>query len=287
MHSSNKNLRVSIVIPVYNEVAHLPACLEAIACQTVRPYEVIVVDNNSTDGTVSIAEQYDFVRVLRQPRQGVVHARDKGFDAARGAIIGRIDADTVIGDDWVATLQSIFADGSVGAVSGSARYYDMALSPILNRIDLGIRRYLAFFLGREVAMQGANMAIRCSVWRAIQGELCHASGMHEDFDISIHANKLGHKVLFDETLVAWLGYRQAESCFADFMHYVMISPRTYALHGLKSQRYMYPVVLLALVGYLPLKLLHRGYDRQTERFSWARLFQTAAQTRVNPATYVD
>ena len=287
MNSSKKLLRVSIVIPVYNEAAHLPACLDAIARQTELPYEVIVVDNNSTDSTVAIAERYDFVRVLHEPRQGVVFARDAGFDAVRGAVIGRIDADTIIGEDWVARLQSIFADRLVGAVSGSVHYYDMAMSGVLDKIDLYIRRYFAFCLGREVALQGANMAIRRSVWRSIRPSLCRRSGMHEDFDLSIHANQHDYRVQFDENLQVSLAARQTESCLREYAEYIMLSPRTYALHGLKSQRYMYPVVMLAILFYLPLKLLHRGYDSQTERFSWAQLFLVSGRTRVNPATYVD
>lgn len=286
---TNKALRVSIVIPVYNEAAHLPACLDAIAAQTVQPYEVIVVDNNSTDGTAAIARAYPGVQVISEKRQGVVHARDHGFNAARGAIIGRIDADTIVSTDWVASLQRIFADESVGAVTGSAGYHDLPFPKLSSRIDLSLRRYLARVLGSDVAMQGANMAIRRTVWSNISPHLCRKPGMHEDFDVSIHATAMGNKVVFDESLLVTLGYRQAEACFRDFTEYVMLSPRTYALHGLRRQRYMYPVVWLAIAAYAPLKLLHRGYDKRTERFSWSRVMQVPApaQVRVNPATYVD
>jgi glycosyltransferase involved in cell wall biosynthesis len=85
---------ISIVIPVYNEAERIAACLESIAAQTVTPLEVIVVDNNSTDATVSIARSFPFVRVITAKCQGVIHARNRGFNAARGEIIGRIDADT-------------------------------------------------------------------------------------------------------------------------------------------------------------------------------------------------
>ncbi len=283
----HKNLRVSIVIPVYNEAACMAACLEAIEAQTVRPYEVIVVDNNSSDDTVAVAGRYPCVRLLSEPRQGVVYARDRGFNAARGAIIGRIDADTVIRGDWVETVQRLFADSSLGAVTGSARYYDMALSPLLNTIDLLIRRYLAAMLGRQVALQGANMAIRRSVWKSVRRGLCRTRGMHEDFDIAIHAARDGYDVRFDASMVVSLGFRQSEACFRDFASYVLLSPRTYALHGLRSRGYMYPVVWLAILFYLPLKLLHRGYDAQTERFSLQHLMQSEAMRRVNPATFVD
>ncbi len=111
--------------------------------------------------------------------------------------------------------------------------------------------------------------------------------MHEDFDLTVHITRGSGTVVFDEQLVASLGYRQAEANFREYMLYVLLSPQTYARHGLASHRRMYPVVALALIGYLPLKLLHRGYDTGTESFSWTSLFAATAKSRVNPATYVD
>jgi glycosyltransferase involved in cell wall biosynthesis len=261
--------------------------LDAIAKQTVQPFEVIVVDNNSSDDTVAVARKYPFVKVIRETRQGVVYARDRGFRAAKGEIIGRIDGDTRITPNWVETLTSIFSDENVDVVTGSVRYYDMTWAPVCNRIDLILRRHLARVLGREVAIQGANMGIRRSVWRAIESDLCRQGGMHEDFDVGIHANELGYNVKFDETLVISLGFRQAESCFEDFSEYLLLNPRTYALHGLKSHRHMYPVICIAMVFYLPIKIAHRGYDMQKKRFSFAKLMTATAEVRVNPGTYVD
>src|SRR5579885_2506952 len=96
-----RQLRISLVIPAHNEESHLAACLDAVAAQTVRPFEVIVVDNNSSDATAEVARSYSFVRVVREPRQGLAFARDAGFDAARGELIGRIDADTLLPPNWV------------------------------------------------------------------------------------------------------------------------------------------------------------------------------------------
>src|SRR5688500_17107775 len=96
----NKKLRASVVIPVYNEADSLDLCLSAIAAQTTQPFEVIVVDNNSTDTTAEIAASYPFVRLVYESRQGVVHARNTGFNLAQGDIIARIDADTVIESGW-------------------------------------------------------------------------------------------------------------------------------------------------------------------------------------------
>lgn len=279
--------RVSIVIPVYNEAAFLPACLDAIAMQTVEPYEVIVVDNNSTDDTAAIAREYPFVTVLTEPRQGVVHARNAGFDHASGDVIGRIDADTILGPDWVASVGRIFRDKTVGAATGRVGYHDFPLSPLLNGIDLQIRRYLARALGNNVAMQGANMAIRRSAWLDVRRTVCNKGDMHEDFDLSVHTAGAGYMVRFDETMLATIGFRVIESDFTNYCSYILTSPRTYAKHGLTGRRYMYPVVALGIIGYLPLRFLHRGYDAEQKVFSWTNSFGIDSKQRVNPATYVD
>lgn len=281
-------MTVSIVIPVYNEAEHLAACLQAIACQTAMPYEVIIVDNNSTDGTVAIAESYPFVQIMHESRQGVVYARDRGFTAARGDIIGRLDADSLLAPDWIASVEQLFSeDPELAAVSGKVRYYGLALSGILDTIDLRIRRRMARLLGREVAIQGANMAVRRTAWHRIKSGLCHHSGMHEDHDLGIHLFSRGYKVSFDEQLVTALDCRRVESGWFEFCRYVLLSPQTYARHSLKSRRHMYPIVGLAIAFHLPLKLLYRGYDVRTERFSWRQLLGGSAIVRVNPGIFVE
>jgi len=283
----NQKLRVSIVIPVYNEERYLPACLEAIAAQTVIPYEVIVVDNNSSDNTAKIAQRHSFVKLLRQKKQGVVFARDTGFNAAKGEIIGRIDADSVIDSDWVASVQTVFEDNRVGAATGKVHYQDVVASQFVSQVDLFWRRRMARLLGRDVALQGANMAIRRSVWQQVRYKVCHKTGQHEDFDLAIHANQAENLVVFDERLVADVHCRQVAYNFRAFSHYVFISPRTYSQHGLKSGRHMYQVVLFVLAFYWPIKLLHRGYSSTGRKFSWLQLFSPIAPARVNPATFVE
>jgi glycosyltransferase involved in cell wall biosynthesis len=87
-------------------------------------YEVIVVDNNSTDGTAAIAAQYG-VPVVTEPQQGVCAARQRGVDCAKGEIIISTDADTTQPADWLRTIDARFAasDGVV-AVAGPCRYQD-------------------------------------------------------------------------------------------------------------------------------------------------------------------
>src|SRR5579864_186510 len=118
----NKTLTLTIVIPAYNEQSYLAACLDSIAEQTVLPHEVFVVDNNSTDGTLKVAKDYSFVKILREPKQGVFFAARRGFNAARSDIIGRIDADTILPPNWVETVQAGLQDNRVAAVTGPVSY---------------------------------------------------------------------------------------------------------------------------------------------------------------------
>lgn len=281
------NARVSLVIPVYNEVDRIHDCLTAVAAQTVRPFEVIVVDNNSSDETVKVTASFPFVTVITEPRQGVAYARDAGFNIARGEIIGRIDADTIISADWIETVQNLFSDGWLGAVSGAATYRDITFSRTVNKFDLFWRRRMARLLGREVALQGANMAIRTSAWQSIANEVCHKRGQHEDFDLAIHLVRQNQAVTFDERLKASLCYRQANYDFAAFSNYILISPRTYLDHGRISGRVMYQAVAFVLVLYPIISLLSRGYDLRHKRFSLRTLLTNSTPVRVNPATHLD
>lgn len=277
--------RISLVLPAYNEAQDLRACLDAIAAQTVAPYEVIVVDNNSTDATAQIAREYPWVRLLREKRQGVVFARNRGFDAARGDIIGRIDVDTRIHADWVESVQRIFSTrADVAAISGVMHYYDIALPHVMDSIDLFFRRRVARSLERTetVFLQGASMAMRASAWQYVRRHVCNRGGIHEDFDLAIHLQELGLKVRLSEELHASLSARRIDVAFLDFAQYALRSPYTYAEHQIESRRHMYHVVFMALVGYIPGRILHRGYDPVLRSFSWKRVFTPRNFSRPDP-----
>lgn len=278
-------MNVSIVIPVYNEADHLAACLEAISLQSVLPQEVIVVDNNSTDGSASVAASFPFVKVLTEKKQGVVHARNRGFKAAKGEIIGRIDADTLLPSDWVAKINDIFKDESISAVSGSAHYYDFALAGLADRIDFKLRGHLSQKLGKDNFLWGANMAVRRSDWRKVQNELCSSPKMHEDFDLGIHLESIGLNVAYDESLLAGVSSRRVDTSFRSFVSYSLVNPRTYAMHNLKSGRHMYPVLIVCWAAYLPARIIYRSYNQATNSFSLSQLFATTS-SRVDPTANI-
>jgi glycosyltransferase involved in cell wall biosynthesis len=281
-------MNVSIVIPVYNEAEHLAACLQAIAKQTVAPYEVIVVDNNSTDKSANVAKSFDFVRLLHEPKQGVVHARTAGFDAVTGEVIARIDADSILPDDWIASVMHVFDDEELVATSGIARYYNVAAAQIFNAIDIFFRRRLHRQLDNRMYLWGANMAMRRAAWDEVKSLLCARKGQHEDYDLAIHLQELGHKVTFNEIMSAHVSSRRIDISYGKFMRYVWVSPDTYAQHGIRSRRHMYPIVFVCALGYLPARILHRGYNPTQKKFSWNHLLtmKPVSPPRVDPTTNV-
>ena len=278
-------MNVSIVIPVYNEALELDACLRAIATQIVRPLEVIVVDNNSTDSTRAVAERYDFVTLLTEVKQGVVHARTTGFNAARGEIIGRIDADTLLPEDWVQKIQKVFQDPTIDAVSGSAQYYDLSAAHVFNAGDVRLRRYLAKQLKGSLYLWGANMALRKTAWQRIQHDVCYQNGVHEDYDIGLHLQQYGFTVVFNEALKVGVSCRRINVSYLEFMRYTWASPRTYVQHHAGYQLVWYLVVGMAAFTYLPWHIMHRGYDPQKRRFTLRQLLENTS-SRVDPTTNV-
>jgi len=115
--------RVSVVVPAINEAAFLPHCLDALSRQDYGGgYEVIVVDNNSTDATASIARDWG-ATVVSEKNPGVCWARQAGTDTARGEIICSTDADTTVGPDWVSRIVATFdANPKCVSVAGPCQY---------------------------------------------------------------------------------------------------------------------------------------------------------------------
>ena len=235
-----KPLTLTIVIPVYNEELYLPSCLEAVAAQTLAPDAVIVVNNNSTDTSKEIARRYPLVRVVDEPKTGVIFARDKGFDSAKTDIIARIDADTIISPRWVERLHHIFADSDVAAATGAVGLYDAPFSSFNHIIDHVMRKYIYLFGTRhnKPFLSGPNMAIRRSTWDKVRLTVCRDRLIHEDIDLAIHIATARGKVVYDDKLKASVSTRRYNDKLPNFRKYMQMFGYTYRrhnLHGLRVQ----------------------------------------------------
>ncbi|HEY7545941.1 MAG TPA: glycosyltransferase [Blastocatellia bacterium] len=84
---------VSVIIPCYNQAHFLREALESVIGQTYPHYEVIVVDDGSTDDTQKVSSTFERVRCLKQKNRGLAAARNAGFEASRGSLVVFLDAD--------------------------------------------------------------------------------------------------------------------------------------------------------------------------------------------------
>ena len=118
-------LRFSVIVCAHNEAQHLPACLHSLLAQSRTPDEILVINNASTDATRAVAEAIPHVRVVDEPRKGLVVARETGRLAATGDVLVYVDADCRAPLTWLARIERRFiADPRLIALSGPYRFYD-------------------------------------------------------------------------------------------------------------------------------------------------------------------
>lgn len=120
--------RISVILPAYNVGNHLAACLEGLRDQNypLADFEVILVDNNSTDRTVEIAQRFD-VRVLHETKQGSYAARNSALAHARGGIIAFLDPDCRPHRQWLSAIEQGMSDPHVQVLLGRRQYGDGSL----------------------------------------------------------------------------------------------------------------------------------------------------------------
>lgn len=230
----NKKLTLTIVIPAYNEERYLAACLKSIAGQSVKPDEVIVVDNNSTDGTVQAARRFDFVTILSEPIQGALFARNRGFAAARSDIIARLDADSVLPARWVGRVKQEFASPDTAAVTGPVNGYDLPF-PSYNWMAHHLLCWLLQSLPpKHPFLFGFNMALRRDAWQVVRAQVCSDRQTHEDLDLAIHLHKAGHKLKYTRRLLSAASGRRYNDSLDSWRHYMSTYLHTYRRHGYRD-----------------------------------------------------
>ena len=117
---------VSIIIPTYNGLNFLPTCLDAVREQTYTHYEVIVVDDASTDETVAfLQDTYPDVQIVQMAtNSGLAKACNAGAAVAQGDILVMLNNDTEVERTWLAELVLPFAHPEVGSVASKMLLFD-------------------------------------------------------------------------------------------------------------------------------------------------------------------
>ena len=134
--------KISVIVPVYNVEAYLERCVESILHQTYTNFELILINDGSTDSSGQIcdqlAHQYENIKVYHIENAGVSNARNIGIQLATGAWITFVDSDDFVTNDYLATLASAVEGENVGFV----------IAP-LHHIKNGIETALPQYSGRK------------------------------------------------------------------------------------------------------------------------------------------
>lgn len=215
-------MQISVVIPAYNEEKYIEHCLESLVDQkTSLSYEVIVVDNNSTDGTAKIARTFKDklnLRIIHEEKQGRGAARARGFKEAMGEIILSADADTVYYRDWIDALEENLNDQTIAIIS-SCKITDgtVLTNAIFNFLQPKLTSLFRLTFG-YYWLTGFSFAITKDVYIKSGGFNSHLQAL-EDVDLAVRVAKFG-KIKFINKPVVFSGRRFKKGLLSGIFEYI-------------------------------------------------------------------
>lgn len=169
-------LAISIIVCAHNEAAFLAPCLHSLLAQTRVPDEILVINNASTDQTRAVAAAIAGVRVIDEPRKGLVVARERGRREAVGELLVYVDADCRAPLTWLERVERRFtAQPALLALSAGYRFYDWdrwgRLLIRLYDVSLAPATHVLvkYILRIGVVFYGGNFAVRRQALEAIGG----------------------------------------------------------------------------------------------------------------------
>lgn len=201
-------MKLSLVIPTYNEEKYIEKCLESIKNQTVAPDEIILVDNNSKDNTVKIAKKFK-IKIINEKQQGISFARNRGFNEAKYDIIARCDADCILPNTWIEQIKEDFKSKNIDALGGPLYYFDIIIPN--KKIFVAFIKLMKVILG-HYPLIGPNMIVTKNIWNKVKKLVCNDNNLvHEDIDLAIHINKIGGKIKYDDKLINTISSRRLKN----------------------------------------------------------------------------
>jgi cellulose synthase/poly-beta-1,6-N-acetylglucosamine synthase-like glycosyltransferase len=197
------DIRYSVIVPAYNAGGTVAECLRALAGQTLpaSEYEVIVVDDGSTDATAGIVKTFP-VRCLSQPNRGPAAARNLGAREAKGEIILFTDSDCVPDPGWLAEMAKPFVDPGVVAVKGAYRTDQRSLVARFAQVEFEERFELLKKAASIDMIDTYSAAYRKAVFDEAGGfDESFPVANNEDTELSYKLSSLGKKMVFNPRAV--------------------------------------------------------------------------------------
>ena len=212
---------VSVIVPVLNREKFIGKCIESLLELDYPSYEIIVIDNKSTDRTMEIISKYP-IKVFENEQRGSYVTRNKGVDNAKGDIIAFTDSDCVVDKNWLKNLVRNYTDDKIGGVCGEILSYPPKsiiekFSDIIgiNRVDLinqiVPKRKVELKRDSNIFLSAVFVTANCSFRREVFFELEkfdteYISGGDVGFGWKVL--KAGYKLIYDPEAVVWHKHRE-------------------------------------------------------------------------------
>jgi O-antigen biosynthesis protein len=229
---------VSVIVCSYNGGQTLATCLDSLGKLNYPEYEVILVDDGSTDDTSYIAAQFPWVRYIHQSNQGLSHARNTGATAAKGEVLAYTDSDCMVDADWLYYLIGTLVSGNYAGVGGPN-----VTPPAKNWIQACVAAAPggpSHVLLTDVVAEhipGCNMAFYRWAFEGVGGFDTEYRKAGDDVDFCWRIQQAGWVIAFSPTAIVWHhrrftlraflkqqnGYGEAESLLR-FKHLIFFGP---------------------------------------------------------------
>ena len=188
---------ISFVIPAFNEEKYIYDCVSSIRTEAKRAckeWEIIVVNNNSTDDTIMEALRCYNVSVINETNQGLVWARQRGFKYSKYPLVAFIDADAIMPEGWVDHAIDAFYDTEKAVcISGPLKFYDS--SKTFNVASAAFYKVAKQMHKQWPTIQGGNFIVKRDALNSIDGFDTSIQFYSEDTATAIRLSKVGEIIL--------------------------------------------------------------------------------------------
>jgi len=210
---------VSVIIPAFNEENGITPTLKSLFAQNYPQFELIVIDNNSTDKTSEVARALG-AKVFIEKNKGVAHARQRGFTEAKGEIVLSTDADALHPENWIEKIVAAFQeDSEIVAVGGLGEFYS---GPLSAKIASKYLFYPFLLFDKSFSggwnLSGFNMAVKKSAFEKCGGFSTELK-IAEDIDLSKKLRKIGKIVIKKDIVVRLSGRRYKDGLLRGLWDY--------------------------------------------------------------------
>lgn len=264
---------LDVVVLCYNEEREIAACLDALLVQADEIQRIIVVNNNSTDTSGEILNQYrvqypNKVFPVIEYTQGIVPARNRGLAESTAEIVARIDADTRVSGGWAKAIRAFYAaHPDIAAGTGAVEYYDLPGRQVARFFTWLFVHVVNKASGGSIDLYGANMSLRRTAWENIKDDMRMDANIMEDLAIGIALGNKQYRTASIPAAFAKVSGRRMRTSPRQFAKYNMQWPRTYAVYGKHAQAvFTHIVACIGIVLQIPAAYILQYHDPKTGKF---------------------